>query len=90
MVTVVSESRPTARKEHDCGACEYLLAGGVNGMGYSFSELREVAKAKRNNWEIVKGQTYVKQTNTFDGQIYTFKAIPGIHEICVNHNLYEM
>tara|TARA_Y100000780_G_scaffold176831_1_gene162005 strand:- start:7884 stop:8156 length:273 start_codon:yes stop_codon:yes gene_type:complete len=90
MVTVISESKPTARKEHNCDACECLLAPGVNGMGYSFSELRAVVKAKRNNWKIVKGQKYVKQTNTFDGRVFTFKAIPEIHEICVKHNLYEM
>jgi hypothetical protein len=90
MVTVISESRPTARKEHDCGACEWLLAYGVNGMGYSFSELREVVKAKRNNWKIMKGQKYVRQTNTFEGQLYTFKVIPEIHNICLKYNLYEV
>ena len=89
MITVISESKPVARKEHDCYACEWLLANGVNGMGYSFFELRQIAKAKRNKWKIVKGQKYVKQNNVFDGMVYTYKAIPEIHEICLKHNLYD-
>lgn len=53
-------------------------------------EMREIAKAKRNNWQIQIGQQYIRQNNIQDGEIYTFKAIPAIDEICLNHDLYEV
>ncbi len=90
MIRVLSESTPTARKPHDCMASEFILAHGVNGNGYSFSELRVVAKAKKNKFKIVKGQKYIRQNNTFEGELYTFKAIPEMHQICIDHDLYEM
>lgn len=88
-IIVLSESEPVARKEHDCVASEFILACGVNGFGYSFSELRAIAKAKKNNFKIVKGQKYIKQNNKADGELYTFKAIPEMHQICLDHDHYE-
>lgn len=89
MVTVLSESMPKARKSHSCMASEIILAGGINGFGYSFSDLRIIAKAKKNKFQIIKGQEYIRQNNKCDGDIYTFKAIPGMHQICIDHDLYE-
>ena len=89
MVTVLSESMPTARKSHICSACEWVVAHGVDGMGFSFAEKREIVKAKRNKWNIVKGQKYIRQSNIQDGELYCFKAIPEIHEICLKYDLYE-
>jgi hypothetical protein len=87
MIRVISESEPTARKDHDCDSCDWLC----NGFGYvdfSFSDLRNIAKAKKQHWKIKKGQKYQKQINVCDGEIYTFKSIPEIHEICIKHDLY--
>ena len=90
MITVLSQSTPTATKEHECDACEFILSAGVHGYGYSFSELRLIAKAKRQGYKIQKGQKYLKQKNICDGEIYTFKAMPEIHQICLDHDHYEM
>lgn len=89
MITVLSESTPVARKEHRCDACEWILSAGIGGMGFSISEKRAIVKAKRNNWKIVKGQKYFRQSNIQDGDLVTFKAIPELHELCLKHDLYE-
>ena len=89
MVTALSESEPVARKEHRCDACDWVLRHGWHGMGLTFSELRSIAKAKSNNWRIVKGQKYLRQTNIQDGELRTFKAIPEIHAICLAHDYYD-
>ena len=90
MITVLSESNPKARKHHTCDACIWLLNGdGWNGMGFSISELRSISRAKRNKWKIVPGQKYLRQNNIYDGELYTFKAIPEIDAICKNHDLYD-
>jgi hypothetical protein len=88
VITVLSESEPIARKQHNCSACEFILDCGVHGFGYTFAELRLIAKAKRNNYKIVKGQKYLKQNNVCDGEIYTFKAIPEMHELCLKYDHY--
>ena len=89
MITVLSESNPKAIKEHECMACDFILAQGVDGFGYSRDELRLIAKARKNKYKIQVGQKYIKQNNVFDGEFYTFKAIPEMHEICIKHDLYE-
>ena len=89
MITILSQSIPKARKPHSCMASEFICGAGVNGFGYSFSELRVIAKAKKNKFKIIKGQKYLRQNNICDGDIYTFKAIPEMHQICLDHDLYE-
>jgi hypothetical protein len=89
MVKVLSESEPVAKKAHDCDACTWVMNSGWNGMGLSFAELRSIAKAKRNKWRVVKGQKYLRQTNVQSGDIFTFKAIPAIHAICLAHDYYD-
>jgi hypothetical protein len=88
MIRVLSESEPKARKLHDCMASDFILASGISGNGYSFAELRVIAKAKKNKYKVIKGQKYIRQNNTFEGELYTFKAIPEMHQICLDHDLY--
>ncbi len=89
MMEILSESTPKAIKSHNCDACEHVLAEGIDGAGYTRPELRSLLKARKNKWLIVKGQKYISQNNKFDGRIYTFKAIPEIHEICIKYDLYQ-
>ncbi len=87
MIETIKEIKPKARKSHDCMACDFLLEEHRGGQ-FTFSELRLIARAKRNSWQIQKGEIYIRQTNVFDGDVYDFKAIPAIHQICVKHGLY--
>lgn len=88
-ITVLSELKPKARKEHKCMACDFAFEA-IGYESFTFTEMRELVKARKANCRIQKGQVYIKQNNIFDGEIYTFKAIPEIHQICIDHNLYEV
>ena len=88
-IECILDMRPKARKEHNCDACDLILndlASLVDEL--TFSEKREIVKARRNNWKIQKGEIYVRQSNKMDGEFYTFKAILPIHEICLDHEVY--
>ena len=87
-MTTLSDTTPVARKSHQCNACDCLLGAGWNGMGFSFSEFRAIAKAKRNRWQIQKGQQYIYRVGVYDGEFCTFKAISEINAICEKHGLY--
>jgi len=86
-VQVLSESNPIARKDHVCNACEFINEhwGSHN---FTIGELRVIVLARRNGYKIKIGDSYIKQNNICHGDIYTFKAIPEIHEICLKYNLY--
>lgn len=88
-IRVLSESTPTARKEHDCMACDFVFSHGIDGYGHSFAEKRALVKARKNAFKIKKGKKYIKQNNVLDGEFYTFKAIPEMHDICLKYGLYE-
>lgn len=87
MIETLSETNPKARKDHYCMACEWLLNEG-EWYRFSFAEKRKIVKAKRNQWKIKKGETYINQRNIFDGSIYTYKAITAIHDICIKHDIF--
>lgn len=85
---MISEKYVVARKHHECGACETLREN-IDKGDLTFSELRTVAKAKANKWQIVPGQRYYCQVNVREGRIYSWKAIPEIDAICERLKLYE-
>ena len=90
MIEVLSESKPKARKNYDCMASEFILNNGVDGMGFTRPELRSISKARKNGYKILKGEIYMRQNNKFDGELYTFKAIPAIAEICFKYDLFAV
>ena len=47
MIEVLSETLPVAIKEYNCMACDFIKNDGISGFGYTFSELRVIAKANR-------------------------------------------
>lgn len=86
---LISSETPKARKEHRCMACDFLRDDLPNTVSYlNFSEKRDVVKARRNNWKIQKGEVYTKQFLKDGGDVYGFKAITAIHDICIDHDLY--
>ena len=89
-IRVIAETNPKARKDHNCDSCDWLLESGIlYEKELAFAEYRAVVKAKRNGWKIKKGDIYNKQVNFYD-DIYTFKSIPAIMEICHKYNLFEV
>ena len=89
-VEILSETKPKARKDYNCMACEWF-----NNSGYiaeeelTKEELAAYKKAEDSNFEIKKGEEYIRQNNKYDGEIYTFRAIPEMHEICIKYDLYD-
>ena len=90
MTTLLSEHKPTAMREHTCMACDWVLQFGIDGNGFTRPELRALSRARKSNWKIIKGQGYIRQGNEFEGELYTFRAIPEIHAICIKYDIYEM
>ena len=88
MSVLLSESSPVARKDHECIACIFIKEM-LSGYGWTFAEYREIAKAKKSGWMIKKGQEYVRQNIIQDGEIFTYKAIPEIHEICIKWGVFD-
>jgi len=87
-ITVLREEYPTARKDHNCSACEWIFNSDLRDYDFTFSELREIVKARKNNCKIKAGERYIKQINICDGDFYVFKAIPAIHDICIKYDIY--
>jgi len=88
-MTILRNSNPTARKDYFCDACEYILNNGINGLGWTISELRIIVKAKRKGYKIIKGEKYIHQVGIYNGDFGVFKAIPEIHELCLKYDLYD-
>tara|TARA_R110000744_G_scaffold306152_7_gene414482 strand:+ start:688 stop:966 length:279 start_codon:yes stop_codon:yes gene_type:complete len=89
MSTLLKQTEPVARIPHDCMASDFIReSGNLRGLPFTFSEWRAVLNARDNNWKIVKGQTYIRQNVAFEGTVYTFKAIPEIHAICIKYDFY--
>jgi hypothetical protein len=55
----------------------------------TFAELRDIVKARQNNWRIKPGERYNKSILVMDGYLSTWRAIPAIEEICFKYNLIE-
>lgn len=91
MTEIIKQTKPKARKNHYCMASEWLnQCGNLRGLTFTFSEWRAIIKARDNNWEIQKGDIYINQRNVDCGDIFTFKAIPEIHEICIKYDYYDL
>lgn len=91
-VTNLGVDYPIAKRGHDDSSAEFikefLSYRPLRGSGLSFSEWREIAKLKANNWKILKGQKYESQRNIMDGTIYRFKTLPAIARICSKYEFY--
>jgi len=88
MITVLSESTHIAAKDHPCSACEWV-SNLLYDYVFTFAELRAIVKARKNGWKIKKGEKYFRQSNVDNGTFYVYKAIPAIHKICIDHDIYE-
>jgi hypothetical protein len=88
MMEVVSETMPVARKQHDCMASEWVM-NSYGDFKFTFSELRTIAKAKKNSFKIKPGQKYIRQFNRDCGDVWTYTAIPKMHQICIDHGIYD-
>lgn len=90
MISVIHESKPKARKDYSCDACQFLFALDYPlDLGLTFTEKKAIVNARINNYSINKGDEYIHQFNTNGSESWTFRAIPEIHAICSKHKIYE-
>ena len=89
MTELLSESRPIARKEHDCMSCEFIINSGWSGDDWTPEEQKEVKAALADKWKIKKGERYVRQSVKQDGEIHTFRAKEAMHKICIKYDFYD-
>jgi len=89
MVELLSESRPVARKEHECMASDFIINSGWDGDDWTPEEQQDIADARHDNWKIKKGEEYIRQTVKQDGEILTFKAKYALHQICIKYDFYD-
>jgi hypothetical protein len=88
MTTFLSDSKPVARKIHHCDASEFVREY-INQGIFTIFEYRQIVKAKRNNWCILPGDSYIRQVFVRDGDFCCFKAIPEMDTLCWKYDLYE-
>lgn len=86
-IIVLREALPIAKKDHRCSACVWIMEL-ICEYDFTFAELREIVKARKNGWRINAGEEYIKQINICDGDFYVYKAIPAIHEICIKNDVF--
>ena len=81
MADLIQELRPKARKDYICEASVWINElGDLRDYTFTFSEWRAVINARDNNFDIKKGDIYIRQCISDGGELRTFKAIPEIHE----------
>jgi hypothetical protein len=89
MTTLLKQTEPVAKKHHWCMASDFIReSGNLRDYTFTFSEWRAVINARDNDWKIVPGQKYIRQSVAYEGTVYTFKAIPEIHAICLKYDYY--
>jgi len=87
----ISESEPVARKNYGCDACVWLTERLYDSsLNLTFAERRAVIKARQNGWRIMKGEKHLQATIIgCENEIISWRAIPEIHAICVEYDIYE-
>jgi hypothetical protein len=91
MVTLIKSQASKARYPRHDDSAEYIIEAMDfirHGGKMTFAERRAIAQLKANNWQIQKGQVYVRQWNVMDGEHYTVRTLPLILRICIKYNLY--
>lgn len=82
-----NQTTQKAQKDYHCDACHFIQEYLNQGI-FSFAEMRQIVKAKRNNWKIKKGEVYEKVSGKWDGDFAVFRAIPAMDALCIEHELY--
>ena len=89
MAQLISETRPKARKQYQCDACSIFNDyWDADYLGLTADEREDYLKAEASDFMILPGETYIKQVIK-DDEVFTFRAIPAIFDICVKYDLFD-
>ena len=94
MSTILKEKLHKAKKDYVCSACYTMLQFDdfenlITNYGLTPEEVEVFKKAEKHGFCILKGDTYLYQVGIYDGDFYSAKAIPEIHEICLKRGFYN-
>lgn len=79
-----------AQKNYTCDGCDWInenLCDFIDEL--TFTEKRELVRARKNKYKIIKGQTYVKTTGMWEGEFSVYRSIPEIDKICEQHGVFD-
>ena len=93
MDRILKETFHKAKKDYVCTACYIMLqVDSFENLCTQYDltpeEVEAFTKAKENGFKILKGETFLYQTGVYDGDFYSHKAIPAIHDICLKRGFY--
>ena len=88
MAHLISEVTRKARKSHYCMASVFVTEDPRDYEDFTKDEKRVVDRARENDFIIIIGDDYFTQFIRYGNSVYTFKAIPEMHEICIKYDLY--
>lgn len=83
MATMLRETYQIAAKDYRCDAFA-IITDDLYQADFDHWEMKQICES---NGIIKKGSKYYKQVGVVDGQFYTFRALPEIRDICLNHDL---
>ena len=89
-MNVIKTTCQVARKNYPCDACDWIFNGDeITRDYYTYAELRVLAKARKNKYQILKGEKYIKAVGTCGGDFFVFRGIPAVNDICRKYDIYE-
>lgn len=89
MGRLIAESRPKARKVYTCMAYDHIGNWRIDELDLAEDELVAIARMEENGGKIQKGEVYVRQFWEWEGDHYSWIANIKMHDICLEHELYE-
>ena len=86
---VYTETKPVARKDYLCNACEIITDNSLGERDFSPEEWIVIELAKSEGFKILKGTKYIKVKGIYEHEPSTFRARMDIDEICRENGFYE-
>lgn len=86
-----TKTNQKAAKNYFCRASEILkdCTEYKDKSAWDNDEWLSIESAKADNWNIKKGDTYVKISGKWDGDFSVFRARPDIDALCHKYGLYN-
>jgi hypothetical protein len=93
MVENIESGSFVARKKHRDSSWDYICEWFSYNRpfvkeGPTFAQYRALVSLKQNRGFILPGQRYNWQRNKMDGNLFTWKSLPEIEQICKQFNVY--
>lgn len=82
MIYVFTRSAQQARKSYFCAACKMWRYSGLSLDEITADERLVVEAAAADQWRILRGQDYYKETGIDYGTFYTLRCRIGMKFIC--------